>query len=45
MKGFGAFLEEGDAKIGIMKPVSENVQPSKDLSHQAPWSTDGLAPP
>ena len=32
-------------KIGIMKSVPENIQLSKDLSHQIPGSTEYLTPP
>ena len=29
----------------IIKSVPKNIQLSKDLSHQTPWSTEGLTPP
>ena len=32
----------GNAKIGTMKSVPENIQLSKDLFHQFPWSTEWL---
>ena len=32
-----------DERIGIMKSVPENIQLSKDLFHQFPWSTECLA--
>ena len=42
MKGFSASL---DARIEIIKSVPKNIQLSKDLSHQIPWSTECLTPP
>ena len=34
-----------DARIEIIKSVPKNIQLSKDLSHQIPWSTECLTPP
>ena len=42
MKGFSASL---DARIEIIKSVPKNIQLSKDLFHQIPWSTECLTPP
>ena len=42
MKGFSASL---DARIEIIKSVPKNIQLSKDLSHQIPWSTECLTLP
>ena len=35
----------GDARMEIIKSVPKNVQPSEDLSHRLPWSTECLTPP
>ena len=35
----------GDARIVITNSVPKNIQLSKDLSHQIPWSTECLTPP
>ena len=45
MKGFSASLDRGDARIQIIKSVPKNLQLSKGLSHQIPWSTERLTPP
>ena len=45
MKGFSASLGRGDARTEIIKSVPKSIQPSKDLSHQIPWSTEHLTPP
>ena len=34
-----------DVRMEIIKPIPENIQLSKDLSHQIPWSTECLTPP
>ena len=39
MKGFSDFLDTGDARTGIMKSASENIQLSKDQCHQFLWHT------
>ena len=45
MKGFSASLDRrGDTRIEIIKSVPENIQLSKDLSHQILWSTECLTP-
>ena len=43
MKDFSAFLEPGDARIGIIKS-SENTELSEDLFCQFSQSTEGLTP-
>ena len=45
MKGFNAFLGMRRCKIGTMKSVPENIELSKSLLHQFPWSTDCLTFP
>ena len=45
MKGFSASLDRrGNTRIEIIKSVPENIQLSKDLSHQILWSTECLTP-
>ena len=45
MKGFSASLDMRSCKDEIIKSVPKNIQLSKDLSHQIPWSTERLTPP
>ena len=45
MKGFSAFLGRRSCKIGTMKSVPENIQLSKNLLHQLPWSRVPYFPP
>ena len=44
MKGFSASLDM-ISRIEIIKSVPKNIQLSKELSHQIPWSTECLTPP
>ena len=45
MMGFSVFLDIRRLRIEIIKSVPKNIQLSRDLSQQIPWSTECLTPP